>query len=74
MPRQPKPFYRKQTQSWHLQIGKRQIPLGRDQEEAFRLYHQIMAGRVKVGPGHAEYLQASGTGGCASTVLVGGRP
>ena len=50
MPRQPKPFYRKQTKSWYLQLGKRQIPLGKDKDKAFKLYHQIMAGQVEAGP------------------------
>ena len=39
MPRQPKPFFRKQTQSWYVQLGKRQIPLGKDEDEAWKQYH-----------------------------------
>lgn len=50
MPRQPRPFFRKQTQSWYVQIGKRQFPLGRDQEEAFLRYYHLMSGQVEAGP------------------------
>lgn len=50
MPRQPRPFFRKQTQSWYVQIRGRQFPLGRDQEEAFLRYHHLMAGQVEAGP------------------------
>jgi len=50
MPRRPKPFFRKQTQSWYLQLGKRQIPLGKDEEEAWKQYHAIMAGREQPSP------------------------
>ena len=43
--RQPKPYIRKQTGSWYVQIGKKQILLGRDKDEAFRKYHELMAGQ-----------------------------
>jgi integrase len=50
MPRQPKPFFRKQTQSWYLQLGKRQIPLGKEEDKAWQEYHAIMAGREEPSP------------------------
>jgi hypothetical protein len=45
--RQPKPFFRKQTQSWYLRLGKQFIPLGKDKEAAFDEYHAIMDKRAK---------------------------
>lgn len=33
-PRQPKPFFRKFTQSWYLQLGRNQINLGPDRKAA----------------------------------------
>lgn len=48
MPRRyPQPFWRDFTQCWYVQVGKKQIRLSPDKDEAFRLYHEIM-GR---GPG-----------------------
>lgn len=41
--RQPKPFFRKSKGAWYLQIGKRQISLGRDKKAAWQRYHEIMA-------------------------------
>lgn len=41
--RQPRPFFRKQTQSWYVQIRGRQIPLGRDKAAAWKKYHELMA-------------------------------
>ncbi|MEX2140513.1 MAG: site-specific integrase [Pirellulales bacterium] len=43
--REPKPFFRRQTQSWYVQIGNQQISLGRNKEAAWEEYHQIMAAR-----------------------------
>ena len=43
--RQPQPYVRKQTGSWYVQIGRKQILLGRDKETAFQRYHEIMANR-----------------------------
>lgn len=43
--RQPKPFFRKQTGTWYVQIGKKQINLGSDEEAAFKEYHEIMSSR-----------------------------
>ncbi len=52
--RQPKPFFRKQTKSWYVQIGKRQINLGKNKKEAWAKYHEIMAEKVDF-----EYSQAT---------------
>ena len=41
--KQPKPFFRKFTGTWYVQIGKRQINLGRDKKAAWEKYHQLMA-------------------------------
>jgi integrase len=41
--RQPKPWFRNDKNAWYVQIGKRQISLGKDQDEAFRRYHRLMA-------------------------------
>lgn len=48
--REPKPFFRKQTQSWYVRLGKQFIPLGKDKEAAFEKYHAIMAKRRKETP------------------------
>ena len=40
--RTPKPFFRKQTKSWYVQLGKRQISLGRDEKAAWKKYHELM--------------------------------
>jgi len=49
MPRQPKPFFRKQTQSWYFSTNGKQHPLGRDREKAFRKFHELMANPEQVG-------------------------
>jgi hypothetical protein len=38
----PKPFFRESKQTWYVQIGKRQTSLGKDREEAFRRYKEII--------------------------------
>ena len=43
--REPRPFFRKQTQSWYVQLGKEQINLGKNKTEAAEKYHEIMAKR-----------------------------
>lgn len=43
MSRQPKPFFRQQTQSWYFSTGGKQYPLGKDREAAFQKFHQLMA-------------------------------
>jgi integrase len=46
--RQPKPFFRKYTQSWYVKIGGKFIPLGPDESKAWEAYHAIMASRQPV--------------------------
>ena len=50
--RQPKPFFRNQTETWYLQIGKQQINLGPEKDDAWEQYYQIMAnlGQMQSGP------------------------
>jgi len=43
--REPRPFFRKQTQSWYVKLGKEFVPLGNDETEAFEEYHAIMTKR-----------------------------
>lgn len=43
--RQAKPWFRKSTKTWYVQLDGRQVPLGKDKEEAHRKYHQLMSGR-----------------------------
>lgn len=48
--RQPKPFFREQTKSWYVQLGKKQVNLGADKADAFRKYHSLMADRQAIAP------------------------
>jgi hypothetical protein len=43
--RQPQLFFRAQTQSWYVQIGKKQHNLGKDKKAAQTQYHELMLGR-----------------------------
>lgn len=43
----PKPFFRQQRQRWYVQIRGKQINLGPDRDEAFRLYHEMMGNGTK---------------------------
>jgi hypothetical protein len=47
--RMPKPFYRRQTRSWYVQTGKRQISLGPDKDKATEKYHTLMIGKQGAG-------------------------
>jgi len=46
--REPKPFFRTQTKTWSVQIGKKQHNLGADEDVAKQKYHALMAGRQPV--------------------------
>lgn len=48
MPRQPKPFFRKQTKSWYCSIAGRQISLGKNREAAFEKFHELMSDREQI--------------------------
>ena len=41
--KQPQPFFRQSKNAWYLQLGRRQISLGKDERKAWKRYHQIMA-------------------------------
>ncbi|TWU49424.1 tyrosine-type recombinase/integrase [Rubripirellula reticaptiva] len=41
--REAKPFFRKSKNAWYLQLGKRQVSLGREKKQAWQKYHQLMA-------------------------------
>jgi len=41
--KQPQPFWREQTKCYYIQIGKKQHRLSPDEQEAWRLYHEMMA-------------------------------
>ncbi|MEM6468020.1 MAG: site-specific integrase [Planctomycetota bacterium] len=43
--RRPKPFFRKQTRTWYVQLGKKQHNLGHDEEMAWKKYHELMLDR-----------------------------
>src|SRR4051794_1444177 len=40
----PKPWFRKQTQSWYVCINDVQHNLGKDKKEADKAFHHLMAG------------------------------
>lgn len=42
MPRFPKPWWRSERNAWFVQVGRRQVNLGPDREEAFAKYHELM--------------------------------
>jgi hypothetical protein len=39
----PEPFWRDARKCWYVQIGKKQVKLHPDRDEAYRLYHELMA-------------------------------
>jgi len=43
MPHFPKPYFRKNRQTWTVQINGHQHNLGRDRDAAFKQYHELMA-------------------------------
>lgn len=62
--RQPEPFYRSQTKSWYVQLGKKQHRLGRDEKPGkappaaiVDKYRDILAGRLDVSTVDSEGLQ-----------------
>lgn len=42
MPRQSKPFFREQTQSWYCSVNGKQIPLGKSKTEALQKFYELM--------------------------------
>jgi len=45
---QPKPFFRKFTQTWYVQIGRKQINLGPDKKQAWSRYTTLMASQEQI--------------------------
>jgi integrase len=39
----PEPFWRKSRNCWYVQLGKKQIKLHANRDEAYRLYHELMS-------------------------------
>jgi len=50
--KEPRPFFRTFNKTWYVQIGKRQINLGRDKDAAFARYHELI--------GQVEEIKATG--------------
>src|SRR5258708_26979356 len=48
--RQPKPFFRKQTQSWYVKVDGKFRPLGKDEDQPWNEYHKIMAAPDNIQP------------------------
>lgn len=48
--RQPLPFYRPKRKLWYVQRHGKQINLGRDENEAWRRYHELMAKPAEEAP------------------------
>ena len=48
--RVPQPFFRKFTSTWYVQIGKKQINLGKDEKRAWDKYYELMGNRDKLSP------------------------
>ena len=46
MPHIPKPYFRKDRQTWTVQINGHQHNLGHDRDAAFKQYHELMAAPV----------------------------
>lgn len=60
MPRKfPKPFYRSARSCWFVQIGKEQIKLHPNEQEALRLYHELMTSRSKPTAGSTAHASSS---------------
>jgi integrase len=59
MPRQPKPYFRKQTQTWYFSSGGRQINLGKDRKAAFDRFHELMADKETLRSGVTSVYEMS---------------
>jgi hypothetical protein len=59
MPRQPKPCFRKQTQSWYFSSGGGQINLGKDRKAAFDRFHELMADKETLRSGVTSVYEMS---------------
>jgi hypothetical protein len=43
-----KPFFKKSHGCWFVEINRKQVNLGKDKEEAFKLYPSMMAGQTAI--------------------------
>ena len=43
--KEPKPFFRRFTRTWYVQLGGKQINLGPDKKAAWNEYHELMTSR-----------------------------
>jgi integrase len=48
--RHPQPFWREFTRCWYVQLGKKQIRLAPDRDEAFRIYYDLMSRGPEASP------------------------
>ena len=48
MKRKPQPYFRKQKNAWYVQLNGRRISLGRDEEEAWQKYYELMATKAPI--------------------------
>ncbi len=46
----PKPYLRENRNTWYVQISGHEYTLGKDKDEAFRLYHELMSKRQEGQP------------------------
>ena len=51
MPRQPKPYFRKQTKSWYFSTDGKQHNLGTDRTAAFEKFHEMMLSKDTLASG-----------------------
>lgn len=62
MPRRyPQPFWREFTRCWYVQVGKKQIRLSPDRDEAYRLYHEMMGRGAEGNPSPPAVPHAPGS-------------
>ncbi len=47
--KQLQPFFRESKNGWYLQLGRRQVSLGKDKKKAWKRYHEIMAANKPLG-------------------------
>ena len=62
MPHFPKPFFRSDRAVWFVQVGGKQVRLSPDRDEAFRLYHELVARPPGGGAGRAGSRRVRGRG------------
>jgi hypothetical protein len=48
--RHPQPFWREFARCWYVQLGKKQIRLVPDRDEAFRIYYDLMSRGPEASP------------------------